>query len=197
MAGQGAKYESPYRRAGRMDDRERVPVAVLASYALRTFGNIGEGFERVVTTLGFLALSTPGCWSPAVDPTRPSAGFVSAYGLLVGVEGVAIGYAIAVDEARGGGLLGDGTGAAVLGVWIAPVANALLTLALLLVPDGRLPSPRWRPVAWFVVGSAVLGAVTSAAWRRARSPMGGRIRWHRGHGGPVPTTAGASAERSC
>ena len=44
--------------------------------------------------------------------------------------------------------------------WIAPVANALLTLALLFVPDGRLPSPRWRPVAWFVVASAILGAVT-------------------------------------
>jgi signal transduction histidine kinase len=49
-----------------------------------------------------------------------------------------------------------------LGTWIAPVANALLTLALLLVPDGRLPSPRWRLVATFVVGSGALGAVSGA-----------------------------------
>lgn len=33
---------------------------------------------------------------------------------------------------------------AVLGFWLVP----------LFFPDGRLPSPRWRPVAWFLVGSA-------------------------------------------
>lgn len=30
---------------------------------------------------------------------------------------------------------------AVMEVWIAPVAHALMTLALLPVPNGRLPSP--------------------------------------------------------
>src|SRR6185295_5629909 len=90
----------------------------------------------------------------------PFGWILSAYGLLVGCEGVVIGYAIVSALPAAGGALGDGTVAAVLGSWIAPVANALLILALLLVPDGRLPSRRWWLLAWFVVGSAALGAVT-------------------------------------
>src|SRR3954471_23691625 len=116
-----------------------------ASFALRTFGNIGEGFDRVVATLAFLALSGAGALVVHRRPDSPVGWILSAYGLLVGCEGVAIGYAIASTKPAAGGVLGDGIVAAVLGVWIAPVASALLTLALLLVPDGRLPSRFWRP----------------------------------------------------
>jgi signal transduction histidine kinase len=130
-----------------------------ASYALRTLGNVGDTIDRVVATLAFLALSAAGA---LVVHRRPDSSFgwiVSAYGLLVGLEGVAIGYAITSASPAARGALGDGTVAAVLGVWIAPVANALLILALLLVPDGHLPSRRWLPLAWFVVVSAALGVV--------------------------------------
>jgi len=40
--------------------------------------------------------------------------------------------------------------------WIIPFA-ALLTFPFLLFPDGHLPSPRWRPVAWGI-------AITIALW---------------------------------
>src|SRR3954452_3223556 len=123
----------------------------VTSFALRTFGNIGEGFDRVITTLGFLALATAGALVVQRRPDSPFGWILSGYGLLVGCEGVAIGYAIASTKPAAGGVLGGGIVAAVLGVWIAPVASALLTLALLLVPDGRLPSRFWRPLAWFVV----------------------------------------------
>jgi signal transduction histidine kinase len=40
--------------------------------------------------------------------------------------------------------------------WV-PIFTVLLTFPLLLFPDGRLPSPRWRPVAWAI-------AVVTVAW---------------------------------
>jgi signal transduction histidine kinase len=49
-----------------------------------------------------------------------------------------------------------------LGAW--PWAIALfLPLALLLFPDGRLPSPRWRPVAWAIALTAPLFVIEAVA----------------------------------
>ena len=132
-----------------------------ASFALRTFGNVSTGVERAITTLLFVALSTAGALVASRRPESPFGWIVSTYGLLVSFEGVVIGYAITATGPAGAGFLGDGTAAAVLGVWIAPIATGLLTLGLMRVPDGHLPSPRWRPVMWFVIASALLGAVTS------------------------------------
>jgi hypothetical protein len=38
-----------------------------------------------------------------------------------------------------------------IGNWIPWLALAAFALLLLLFPDGRLPSPRWRPLAWAMV----------------------------------------------
>lgn len=38
---------------------------------------------------------------------------------------------------------------------------SLFFLALLLFPDGRLPSPAWRPVAWLIIGVTLFGVVTA------------------------------------
>jgi hypothetical protein len=40
--------------------------------------------------------------------------------------------------------------------WLFP--SCVLTLAILLFPDGHLPSPRWRPVVWMTVGAMMLSA---------------------------------------
>ncbi|MEO6578544.1 MAG: hypothetical protein ABIO99_06565, partial [Candidatus Limnocylindria bacterium] len=49
-----------------------------------------------------------------------------------------------------------------IGSWTWVVANGLLlTFAVLLFPDGQLPGPRWRPVAWIaavVIGLTVLAS---------------------------------------
>jgi DNA-binding CsgD family transcriptional regulator len=50
------------------------------------------------------------------------------------------------------------------GVWPVPLAVGLTTLAVLRFPDGRLPSPRWRPVEPVVVALALLAAALSALW---------------------------------
>ena len=51
-----------------------------------------------------------------------------------------------------------------LGVWLVPVALALTTFAVICFPDGRLPSPRWRPVAAVVLALTLVLATLSAIW---------------------------------
>jgi hypothetical protein len=48
----------------------------------------------------------------------------------------------------------------------------LLGLIVLLFPDGRLPSPRWRPVARLVVGSWCLSIVLNALAPSHNNPLG-------------------------
>jgi hypothetical protein len=86
-------------------------------------------------------------------------------GLLVGINGLAGGYA----EYR----LSGGFGTSSLGetaAWFSSWSWTLLvyvptTFLLLLFPDGRLPSPRWRPVAWLAglgIGAFVAGYTLKA-----------------------------------
>jgi signal transduction histidine kinase len=50
-----------------------------------------------------------------------------------------------------------------LSTWVwAPGSGLLLVFALLLFPDGRLPSPRWRPLAWLSAVAIALTAVPVA-----------------------------------
>jgi hypothetical protein len=49
------------------------------------------------------------------------------------------------------------------GEWIGPATVGLLgTFLILLFPDGRLPSGRWRPLAWLSGAALVLGSVANA-----------------------------------
>ena len=57
-----------------------------------------------------------------------------------------------------------------LGSWIwQPGITLMLTFVLLLFPDGRLPSRRWRPVAWVTAATVVVGAVGMAVGSIPRS----------------------------
>src|ERR687895_173316 len=62
-----------------------------------------------------------------------------------------------------------------LASWLATWTNLpgiaiTITYVLLLFPDGRLPSSRWRPVAWLMAAAAVVPAAVLAA--RAWSARG-------------------------
>ena len=129
------------------------------------------GFERLDgSTLGGYVLGA----------TFPVVGWLIATrrpGNAIGWVFIAIGLSQALDTFAGQyGVVGLVTTpgslpAADLLAWVAvwawaPGFTLLLTYSVLLFPDGHLPSPRWRPVAWLAGLSLVLLVVPVAilAW---------------------------------
>ena len=63
-----------------------------------------------------------------------------------------------------------------LGEWMwAPAVGLLGIYLILLFPDGRLPSRRWRPLAWFS-GAVIVSVSLAAALRPGRLPDLGGVR---------------------
>lgn len=96
-----------------------------------------------------LALSTVGALVASRRPENPigwlllSSGLFYAVMVSVGEYGV---YALLTE----GGSPPGGLAAAWLGSWLYVLGANLVLFSFLLFPDGRLPSPRWRAVAWAV-----------------------------------------------
>jgi hypothetical protein len=90
-------------------------------------------------------------------------------GVIGSMQLVAGQYATLADAA---GLPGR-----VYGMWASSLAQAsvvsLIMLLLLLFPTGRVPSPRWRPVAWSLVAGLGLVLITQALTPRALSDVPG------------------------
>ena len=84
-----------------------------------------------------------------------------ALGLSVGLDHLVAEYAIYTLLASHRNLLG-GEAMAWVRSWIWVLYLGLFVFLGLLFPDGRLPSPRWRPFAWLSVSVVVLGALATA-----------------------------------
>ena len=128
-------------------------------------------------------------------------------GLLAASHAVTMAYAerdTLIDPASlpAGSLIG------LLAGWLWPQNYLLLCLILLLFPDGRLPSPRWRPAARFILvawGVSILltgfggwvytvcGARCPAGDTMRRSDCLDRLGGSCGHCTPPPPGAGARA----
>jgi signal transduction histidine kinase len=98
---------------------------------------------------------------------------------VVGWLFLALGLAIALSAAAGGALdaalarHGEPGWAALvawLRSWVWFPTPFLLAAPLLLFPDGRLPSPRWRPVLWLLIGAGLLGSLALALAPGSRAP---------------------------
>src|SRR5918995_3489655 len=123
------------------------------SFALMTRSTVPDG--SITLSVLALAFSVVGAIIASRQPRN-------AIGWIFGGVGVTIGFSsFAGDYAEF--WLASGFGRGVLGetaAWFSSWSWTLLvylptSFLLLLFPDGRLPSPRWRPVAW----CAVLGLI--------------------------------------
>ena len=114
---------------------------------------LGEGIASFIAYSAFLlSTATVGALVASLRPRNAIGWLMLGAGLSYVVGGVS------VEAAENGGRGGWATLGAWLGtwIWIAGI-GPLATFGLLLFPDGRLPSPRWRPVAWLAgVGLALL-----------------------------------------
>jgi two-component system, NarL family, sensor kinase len=93
-------------------------------------------------------------------------GWVMCGGVVLALAFFAEQYGVHALQARPGELPG-GTSMAWLGRWLwVPGYLLLWTLPFLVFPDGRPPSPRWRPLLWLVIvlvaGTGALAAVAPA-----------------------------------
>jgi signal transduction histidine kinase len=149
----------------------RVALAVVVFTAALTLGNI------ILPALGHEALNNPDADLFFGIITTIGSVLYVAIGLLIAVRARnVIGWFLVV-VGLSYGLLAFGTAYGAAGIVTFPgslpaavevstlvsnlwiVALVSLTLVLLLFPNGRPPSPRWRPVLWMTIGGAATSFV--------------------------------------
>jgi hypothetical protein len=122
------------------------------------------GAPRMVTAgwqlLLLVIFATMGALIVTRRPTNRIGWSFLAAGLGLAIQAFATEYAIYTLRTDPGVLPG--------GRWLAwlrwvsfPAFTSALAALLLLFPTGRLVSPRWRPVAWLVIGWIILISVTN------------------------------------
>jgi len=142
-------------RTTRLADPELYPY----DPELYPYGGVVDAVLSLATVLTF---SVVGAIVASRHPRNTIGWIFCSIGLVVGLNALARGYAeFWIASSSGPRSLGET--AAWFGSWSWTILVFVPTsFLLLLFPDGRLPSPRWRPVAW-VAGLGITGFVVSSA----------------------------------
>jgi hypothetical protein len=119
----------------------------------------GQWAEDAVVAVGFSTLGA--IVAPRFPPGNPIGWLFCAIGLVGAVLLFCGEYAAFALLVRPGSLPG-GEAMAWIASWLWVAHIGLFVFLALLFPDGRPPSPRWRPFAWLVGAVAVVGTVAAA-----------------------------------
>jgi hypothetical protein len=128
------------------------------------YGSVGAAGSVVLTLAIVLTFSVVGAIVASRHPRNTIGWIFCTVGLEAGLGSLAGGYA-EFWLASGWGSQRLGATAAWFATWAWIYQTVAMTFLLLLFPDGRLPSPRWRPVAWLSglgIGGFVLGSALDA-----------------------------------
>jgi hypothetical protein len=132
-----------------------------------------ELMHQVLYSLAFLAFPVVGALILTYRPGNPI-GWIFCAVTSAAFGFAAEQYAIYATGTRPGSLPG-GVWAAWLGSWSGDPGYAItFTFTLLLFPNGRLPSARWRPLAWLTGGFITLDTLFAAF---TPGPISERIPW--------------------
>jgi signal transduction histidine kinase len=160
-------------------------AAIAGTLAIDVVASSWDAF----TLLGIpaiLAFSVVGAPIASRRPDNPIGWILCAVGLSFALGSLSGEYATYAFITKPGALPG-GHVMAWLGTWIWPPGIILvLTYLLLLFPDGRLPSRRWKPVAWLAAVALVITVIPVAvtAW-----PIKGPILANLGEDAPAGSSA--------
>lgn len=119
----------------------------------------GQWAEDAVVAVGFSTLGA--LVAPRFPPGNPIGWLFCVIGLVGAVLLFCGEYAAYALLLRPGSLPG-GEVVAWIASWLWVAHIGLFLFLALLFPDGRLPTPRWRPFAWLVGTAVAVGAVASA-----------------------------------
>jgi hypothetical protein len=129
-----------------------------------TVGTVSE----TVTFLAFLAFPIVGALIASSRPENPIGWICLADGLLWMLLSVSDGYSV-YGVARPGSVPFPVAVGTLSNQWLwVPTVGLLGIYLILLFPDGKLPSRRWRPLAWF---SGVVIVLLSVAGGFAPGPL--------------------------
>ncbi len=165
---------------------EIVGATVVAVASGQTLTDLTDSFALTNLTIAFCF---GGCGALLAwhRPRHPVGWLFAVSGALQGATGIAATVLLAVppgDEVSSLTLV-----AATVFSWAWPWSIGVgFLLAMLFFPDGRLPSPRWRPVA-VVIGSAGVAFVLSSGTDPASSVIDGRLFPHLGGWDGYPDAA--------
>jgi hypothetical protein len=137
-----------------------VALGLLLGVANRSVENEIEPYT-VNLVVAALAFSTVGALVAARQRKNPIGWLLLGVGIMYAIEMFAGNYGVYTLVTDPGSLPG-GPLAAWLTSWVWIAGGSLVLFVFLYFPDGRLPSPRWRPVAWLVLMSAALAVAPFA-----------------------------------